>query len=115
MTPPAWSGSASTIHIRTSAPIPSEADIAAATDPKLLQLIVSLKTAKPALKLWRIEAAAVTPVDLVFDTVSTAAADAGLTRRQQVAVVVAGIASLLLLVIVSIMLLPPAPEITPVP
>lgn len=101
-------------HPRT-APIPSETDVAAALDPKLLHLIVSLKDAKPAMTLWRIDTDRVSPIDLVFDTVVTFDEDRTLTRGQRIAVIVAGIASLLLLLFTSVMLLPPAPEITPLP
>ncbi len=97
------------------APIPSSEDVEAVVDSGLLQLIVSLESAKPKLKLWQMEGSSVTPIALVFDTDSDAAADDGLSRQQQIAIVIAAIASVLLLLAISLMLLPPAPEITPVP
>lgn len=99
----------------TAPPIPSPADIESAVDSSLLQLIVSLEDDKPKLKLWRIECSSVTPIALTFDTDSAAEIDGRLSRQRQVAIVVAGIASLLLLLAVSVLLLPPAPEITPAP
>ena len=101
-------------HPRTP-PIPSPADIEAVTDSGLLQLIVSLERAKPKLKLWRVDRSSVTPIALSLDTDGGAAADDGLSRHQQVAMVIAAITSVLLLLAISLMLLPPAPEITPVP
>ena len=96
-------------------PIPSPEDIEAAADSSLLQLIVSLQGAKPKLKLWQVDRSSVTPIALAFDTDSDALSDDRLSRRQQVAMVIAAIASVLLLLAVSLLLLPPAPEITPVP
>ena len=101
-------------HPRTP-PIPSPADIEAVADSGLLQLIVSLESAKPKLKLWQVDRSSVTPIALSFDKDSGAAIDAGLNRSQQAAMVIAAIASVLLLLAVSLMLLPPAPEITPAP
>ena len=98
-----------------SAPIPSPADVNEALDPKLLHLIVSLKDARPALKLWRIEDQSVTPVDLRFDTDASHEESSQLTKRQRAAIVAAGIASLLLLFAISLSLLPPAPQLSPVP
>lgn len=96
-------------------PIPSPEDIAAAVDSSLLQLIISLEGAKPKLKLWRVEGSSVTPIALAFDADSDAPIDDRLSRRQQVVMVIAAIASVLLLLAVSLLLLPLAPEITPVP
>jgi len=96
-------------------PIPSQADIEAAVDSSLLQLIVSLQSAKPKLKLWQVDGSSVTPIGLVFDTEENVEFDDRLSRHKQVAIVIAGIASVLLLLAVSLMLLPPAPEIAPVP
>lgn len=101
-------------HLHTP-PIPSREDIEAAVDRGLLQLIVSLESAKPKLKLWQARGSSVTPIALVFDTDSVEAIDERLSRGQQVAIVIAAIASVLLLLAVSLLLLPPAPEITPVP
>ena len=98
-----------------SPPIPSPEDIVAAVDSSLLQLIVSLEGAKPKLKLWQVDGSSATPIALAFDTEKQAGYGDALSRRQQVAIVAAAIASVLLLLAVSIMLLPPAPEITPVP
>ena len=96
-------------------PIPSPEDIESAADSSLLHLIVSLERAKPRLKLWRVDGLAVTPIALYFDTETAVEIDDPLSRHKQIAIVIAGVASLLLLLAVSLMLLPPAPEITPVP
>ena len=96
-------------------PIPSQEDIRAAVDRSLLQLIVSLESAKPKLKLWQVDGSSVTPIGLVFDTEENANIDDHLSRHKQVAIVIAGIASVLLLLAVSLMLLPPAPEIAAAP
>ena len=98
-----------------SPPIPSPEDVEAAVDSGLLQLIVSLERAKPKLKLWRVDRSAVTPIALKFDTDREADFDDRLSRFKQVAIVIAAIASVLLLLALSLTLLPPAPEITPVP
>ncbi len=96
-------------------PIPSPEDIEAAVDKGLLQLIVSLQSAKPKLKLWQVDGSSVTPIPLAFDTVRDAGSDDRLGRPQRVAIVIAGIASVLLLLAVALMLLPPAPEIAQAP
>ena len=49
-----------------SAPIPSQEDIKAAVDQRLLHLIVSLEGVKPKLKLWRVEGPSVLPLELVL-------------------------------------------------
>ena len=98
-----------------SAPLPSETDIKESIDTELLQLIVSLERSKPQLKLWRVERSSVTPVELQFDSEEESLEDAAPTRKQQVAILVVGIAAVLILLLVSFTLLPPAPEITPVP
>lgn len=98
-----------------SPPIPSAEDIQAAVDSSLLQLIVSLESAKPRLKLWLLDGFSVTPIALTFDTQIDVGIDDHLSRNKQVAMVIAGIASVLLLLAISLMLLPPAPELTPGP
>ncbi|MYD11336.1 MAG: M67 family metallopeptidase [Chloroflexi bacterium] len=98
-----------------SPPIPSPEDIAAAVDSGLLQLIVSLESARPKLKLWQVEGSSVTPLSLALDTEVDTPIDDRLSQRHQVAIVVAAVASVLLLLAVSLMLLPPAPELAPPP
>ena len=99
----------------SSPPIPSPEDIAAAVDSGLLQLIVSLDSSRPKLKMWRVEGSSVRPLALVFEGDSDAQIDDRLSRPHQVAIVIAAVASVLLLLVLSLMLLPPAPEITPPP
>ena len=96
-------------------PIPSQEDIEAAVDRSLLQLIVSLESAKPKLKLWQVDGSSVTPIALVFDTEENADIDDHLSRHKQIAIFIAAIASVLLLLAVSLLLLPPAPEIAAAP
>lgn len=96
-------------------PIPSREDIRAAVDRSLLQLIISLESAKPRLKLWRVDGSSVTPIALAFDTENDAESDDNLSRHKEIAIVIAAVASVLLLLAISLMLLPPAPEITPSP
>ena len=98
-----------------SAPIPSQADMKDARDARLLHLIVSLERRQPRLKLWRLDGFSAEPVELAFVDDKQEAEDDRLSRRQQIAIVLAGLASLLLLVIVSVSLLPPAPQLAPVP
>ena len=98
-----------------SAPIPSPEDIKAAVDQRLLHLIVSLEGAKPKLKLWHLEGSSVLPLELVFDSETDIEPASRLSTRQQVAIIIAGIASLLILLAISFTLLPPAPELTPIP
>lgn len=97
----------------SSAPIPSQSDLAEAADAMLLHLIVSLERAKPQLKLWRIDGDSAEPVELVFESQTEQAEDGKLTQGQRIALVLAGLASLLLLVMMSIALLPPPPELVP--
>ena len=99
----------------SSPPIPSPEDIAAAVDSGLLQLIVSLESSRPKLKLWQVEGSSVRPIALVLDGDNDTQIDDRLSRPHQVAIVIAAIASVLLLLALSLMLLPPAPEITPPP
>lgn len=94
-------------------PIPSAEDIQAAVDNSLLHLIVSLESAKPRLKLWLLDEYSVTPIALTFDTQVDLGFDDRLSRNKQIAMVIAGIASVLLLLAISLLLLPPAPELTP--
>ena len=78
-------------------------------------MIVSLEGAKPKLKLWHLEGSSVLPLELVFDSETDIEPASRLSTRQQVAIVIAGIASLLILLAISFTLLPPAPELTPIP
>lgn len=95
-----------------SRPIPSPADIQQASDDGLLHLIVSLRQGKPKLKLWRIQAAAVTPIELTFDTQAGAdQPDEALSDKQKIAIILAGALSLALMLMISLTLLPPAPVI----
>ena len=99
-----------------SPPIVSPTDIAQATDPKLIHLIVSLQHNKPQLKVWRIQKSEVEALDLIFDTETPFnIAYEPLSNSQKVAIILSGIISVLLLLIISLTLLPPAPEITPIP
>ena len=93
-----------------SAPIPSPADCQQASDDRLLHLIVSLKHRQPRLKLWRIKAAAVTPVPLHFDT-DIRQPDESLSGGQKIAIVLAGVLSLILMLAIALTLLPPAPAL----
>ncbi len=95
-----------------SLPIPSPADIQQITDDRLLHLIVSLQRPKPKLKLWRMEAAAVTPIELIFDTQSSAEEPhEPLSDQQKTAIILAGVLSLILMLVISLTLLPPAPNL----
>ena len=97
-----------------SRPIPSPADIQQTSDDGLLHLIVSLQHSKPKLKLWRIQATAVTPIELNFDTQSSPEQpDEPLSDKQKIAVILAGILSLILMLVISLTLLPPAPTALP--
>ena len=97
-----------------SGPIPSPADIQQASDDGLLHLIVSLQRSKPKLKLWRIQAAAVSPIELTFDTQSSAdPPDEPLSDKQKIAIILAGALSLVFMLAISLTLLPPAPVILP--
>jgi len=99
-----------------SPPIVSPTDIAQATDPKLIHLIVSLQHSKPQLKVWRIHDTEVEALDLIFDTETPSNIEyEPLSNSQKVAIILSGIISVLLLLIISLTLLPPAPEITPIP
>lgn len=97
-------------HPRT-APIPSDQDIAACVDQRLLHLIVSLDQSKPRFKLWRIERSSVLPIELAFDTETARDIDRPLSTTQQAAIVAVGIAALLLLLVIAFNLLPPAPAL----
>ena len=97
-----------------SRPIPSPADIQQASDDGLLHLIVSLRHSEPKLKLWRIQTAAVTPIELIFDTESSLDdSNEPLSDKQKIAVILAGALSLALMLVISLTLLPPAPVILP--
>lgn len=98
-----------------SPPILSETDIEQALDHQLLHLVVSISSAKPKLKLWRVEEDQVAPIDLVFDAELTEVADEPLQTKQGIAMLVVGISSLLILLAISFALLPPAPVIGPIP
>lgn len=98
-----------------SAPIPSQSDIQAWVDGGLLQLIVSLARRKPQLKLWRINADAVIPVDLIYETEDPPADEPALSPSQQAVMLIVAIAAVLLLLFISFTLLPPAPDIVRAP
>ncbi|MCY4539462.1 MAG: M67 family metallopeptidase [Chloroflexi bacterium] len=99
-----------------SAAIPSMADVEGVGDHGLLQLIVSLKNSKPELQLWRIGASSVTPLELIYDTQLDAGFDGTpLSQLQRAAIVAAAIISVILMLAISFTLLPPAPEISPLP
>lgn len=99
-----------------SPPIPSPTDINKATESNLLHLIVSLKDTSPKLKLWQIQNQQVIPIDLIFDTQSIPDhAHEPLSNTQKVAIIATSILCVLLMLAISFSLLPPAPEITPIP
>jgi len=100
-----------------SAAIPSSADLEEVSDHGLLQLIVSLEKHKPELQLWRIGASGVMPLELIFETQSDARFDDATapSQKQRAAIVAAAIISVILMLAISFTLLPPAPEITPLP
>jgi len=99
-----------------SPPIVSQTDINKATEPTLIHVIVSLQHTKPQLKAWQIKDSRVEPVDLIFDTETPAdSVYEPLSNRQKLAIILSGIISVLLLLTISFTLLPPAPEITPIP
>jgi proteasome lid subunit RPN8/RPN11 len=100
----------------TSPPIASQTDIALATDPSLVHVIISLQHTKPQLKAWRIDAHQAEPIDLIFDTEAPDTTSyAPLSKSQKLSIVLAGVISVLLLLTISFTLLPPAPEITAIP
>lgn len=109
-----------------SAAIPSPADSAASSDPKLLQLIVSLQHSQAELRLWRIDGAGVAPLELIFappcpsESSRRAGADWQMPyaqsespRTERAAIITAALISLMLVLAISFTLLPPAPSITP--
>lgn len=111
-----------------SAAIPSPADIAASSDPKLLQLIVSLQPSQAELRLWRIDGAGVAPLELIFapsspchsESLGRAGADWQMpyaqpesARTERATIITAALISLMLVLAISLTLLPPAPSITP--
>ena len=110
-----------------SAALPSPADIAACSDPKLLQLIVSLQPSQAELRLWRIDGAGVAPLELIFapspchsESPGRAGADWQMpygqlesARTERAAIITAALISLMLVLAISLTLLPPAPSITP--
>ncbi len=99
-----------------SPPIVSKTDIQNASDSYLLYVIVSLQRKKPKLKAWKIQKDEVEAVDLLFDTQTPDnTAYEPLSKSQKVAIILSGIISVLLLLTISLTLLPPAPEITPIP
>ncbi len=98
-----------------SAPIPSQIDIEECVDCGLLQLIVSLESRKPRLKLWRVARDAVRPIDLIYESDQPPSIEPALSPSQQAAVILAAIAAVLILLIISITLLPPAPALMPAP
>ena len=99
-----------------SAPIPSPTDISKSTDSSLIHMIVSLKSRKPALKAWQIDETSITPIDLIFHTQSpNQDAHEPLSNSQKVAIILTSIICVILLLVISFTLLPPAPEITPIP
>ena len=88
-----------------SAPIPSQSDTAGAVDGRLLQLIVSLESPKPRMKLLRIDGADVFPLELQFADMPLD--DNSLSKRnQRIAMLAAGALSLLALLAVAYALLP---------
>lgn len=98
-----------------SAPIPSKSDIEECVDSGLLQLIVSLEHEKPRLKLWRIEAQAVTPIELVYENVRKPEQEDAPKPATQAALIMVAVAAVLILLIIAFTLLPPAPELAPAP
>ncbi len=92
----------------TTPPIPSQADLSGAGDAALLQLIVSLATPQPRLKLWRLDGASALPLELEFAGAPSAEDAAELTRNQQLFMLAAGALSLLALLGIAMALLPQA-------
>lgn len=99
-----------------SAAIPSSADLEGIGDQGLLQLIVSLKNSQAEFQLWRIGAAGVGPLELIFDTqADTRYDETALSQKQRAAILAAAVISVILMLAISFSLLPPAPEIAPIP
>ncbi len=96
-----------------SAPIPSQSDIRECADSGLLQLIVSLESRRPQLKLWRVDRDFVVPIELVYETEDPPASEPALSPTQQAAILIVAVAAVLILLLISFTLLPPAPEIRP--
>lgn len=99
-----------------SPPIVSPTDIENSTDAQLIHVIVSLQHTKPQLKAWRIDEDHIEAIDLIFDSETpNETAYEPLSKSQKLAIILSGIISVLLLLTISFTLLPPAPEITPIP
>ena len=99
-----------------SSPIPSQSDIKGSRDPKLIHLIVSLKSNKPKLKAWKISEFEVLPLEVLFDTESEQnTVHEPLSNSQKTAIIIASLLSVMLMLAISLSLLPPAPIITPAP
>ena len=92
-----------------AAPLPSPADLAEASDSRLLHLIVSLERPKARLKLWRINGDSAQALELSFADHAHDEECPPFSPAQRIALVAVSLASLLLLLIVAIALLPPAP------
>lgn len=103
-------------HSHPNSPaIPSQTDIEDANNPDLIHVIVSLETSQPHLKAWQINShSSVTPIELIFDT-QQPSQHKPLSNSQKLVIICSGIISVVLLLAVSFTLLPPAPQITPIP
>lgn len=99
-----------------SHPIPSPEDVRQARThtPTLLHLIISLQHNTTRLQAWEINDEGVTPVELLFNNESSRT-PGPVTRAQRVAFALAAVLAVFILVAVSVILLPPAPTITPAP
>lgn len=103
-------------HSHPSSPaIPSQTDIEDANNPDLIHIIVSLEGSQPHLKAWQINShSSVTPIELIFDTQQPSQHEP-LSNLQKLVIICSGIISVILLLAISFTLLPPAPQITPIP
>ncbi len=98
-----------------SDPIPSVTDIALAAYPDSVYLIISLKSAVPRVAAWHIYRGRVDSVELHRGTNPPQAASdrAPLSPVERAAVFVTVLLAFALLIVVSLVLLPPAPILSP--
>lgn len=94
-----------------SEPIPSPMDIALATYPQTVYLIVGLRTREPQLAAWEMNYGQVTRVELVVSPQAPAKYDDTLSEAQKTAIFISALVAFVFMLLLSVSLLPPAPPI----
>lgn len=94
-----------------SDPIPSPTDIAQATYPQTIYLIVGLGGREPKLAAWEMNYGQVVPVEVYVSNQSPVIYEDPLSNAQKTAIVLSALIAFVFMLLLSVTLLPPAPPI----